>query len=120
MPTVSRATIEWDLQATLSTSKPPLDVALSEDGKYTFVLLDNGVVEVFLASGKLEDTIDTGISAASITLSPAGDKLYLVDRGSKAVKVVALDFIQPINTAGAPFKGPAAAPVVVAIFSDFQ
>lgn len=120
MPAVCGAAVEWDLRTTLPTNETPLDVAVSEDGKYTFVLLENGRVEIFLESGKLEDTIDTGIPAVSITVAPAGDKLYMTDRSGKAVKVVALDFIQPINTAGAPFKGPESAPVVVAVFSDFQ
>ena len=55
-----------------------------------------------------------------VTSSPAGDLLYLTDKESGAVQIVAVDFVQEIRTQGNSFKGPVDAPVVLSIFSDFQ
>ncbi len=38
----------------------------------------------------------------------------------KKIQIVALDFIQQINVSGSPYKGVDDAPVVIAVFSDFE
>ncbi len=39
---------------------------------------------------------------------------------SRQVKGLRLSFVQDIDIKGSPFKGPADAPVVITIFSDYQ
>jgi len=112
--------VEWNLENTLKMENKPVDIVVSADGKYTFVLTDTGKINVYSAQGTLEETIDAGKGITGLQLSPTGDKLYLVDRGNNAVQIFSLEFIQQINITGSPFKGPADAPVVIAIFSDFQ
>jgi protein-disulfide isomerase len=43
-----------------------------------------------------------------------------VSSKKKTLQVVVIEFVQDINVAGAPFKGPADAPVAIVLFTDFQ
>jgi DNA-binding beta-propeller fold protein YncE len=119
-PTPAAATVEWSRQGVLQTDGVPVDIAVSADGKYTFVLTDSGRVSIYSAQGQEEGTLDVGKNIIGIGSSPTGDMLFLLDRASNAVQTVAVDYVQEINAAGAPFKGPVDAPVVIVLFSDFQ
>lgn len=120
LPVPASAAVEWSRQQLLKTDGAPIDIAVSADGKFTFVLTDTGQVLIYSAQGKAEGTLDVGNDFNGIESSPTGDRLFLLDRNSNAVQVVTVDYIQNINASGAPFKGQADAPVVIALFSDFQ
>jgi hypothetical protein len=53
-------------------------------------------------------------------MGPGGDSLILNSNKNKTVQIIVLDFIQNINIFGSPYKGSDDAPVVVAVFDDFQ
>jgi hypothetical protein len=62
--------------------------------------------------------VDPGVDR--IQPGPREDLLFLVDSAKNRIQVLYLDFIQEIPVDGSPTKGPADAPVMVAVFSDFQ
>jgi DNA-binding beta-propeller fold protein YncE len=95
-------------------------VAVSADGKLVFVLTENGTVFIFGADGTPIDRIAVGPQAERIAVDPEGERLYVTNRQAKRVDVVQIDTLREINLADAPFKGKEKAPVVVAVFSDFQ
>ena len=55
-----------------------------------------------------------------IGTSPSGDSLLLADSKAKTLEVLRISFVVDIDISGLPFKGPADASVVVAVFSDYQ
>ncbi len=116
----SLAEVEWEIQKTFKLDSPPLDVAASPRGKRLFILTDKGTVVIFSSDGKEQDKIDVGNHVDKIEAGPREDILFLKSKKRKTVEVVTLDFIRNINVLGAPFKGPADAPVVIAVFTDFQ
>jgi DNA-binding beta-propeller fold protein YncE len=116
----ARATVEWSIQHTLKTDAIPLDMAISTDGRTLYVLTDDGKILIYDRNGNLKDTVPVGSHVSQIRIDPRGEQLFAVSRNNKTVEIITLDFIRPINTLGAPFKGPAQAPVVIAVFSDFQ
>jgi len=116
----SFAAVEWDLQHTFKMDQPPLDVAVSPDGKHIFVLTSGGTIFVYAQDGKLEDKIQVGNHVDQIKMGPAGKRLFITSRKDKTVQVVTLHFIVDINVSGSPYKGPRDAPVVIAVFSEFQ
>lgn len=117
---ISAATVEYDRQQSLHTESPPVDMAVSMDGKYTFVLTEAGKVLIYSAPGTLDDTIEVGKDVRRIAISPDGGTLFLLDSKDSAIQVLTLDFIKEIDIAGSPFKGPADAPVAVVVFADYQ
>jgi hypothetical protein len=114
------AAVEWSVQKKLQLEAPPVDVAVSLNDKWVFVLNDRGEVLVFSSDGSLKEKIPVGKHIDQIKVGPRDNLLYLGSRKKKTVEIVELDFIQNINTAGAPYKGPVDAPVVIAVFTDFE
>ena len=112
--------VEWNVYKTLKLEESPIDVALSPDGRRIFVLNDQGEIVIYSSAGKIEAKIDVGKHVDQLKLGPRGDSLILSSSKNKTVEIVTLDFIQNINVSGSPFKGPADAPVVIAVFDDFQ
>ena len=117
--TGSFASVEWDLEHTLQMDQSPLDVAVSPDGKHIFVLTESGIL-VYSQDGKLEDKIDVGYPGDQMKIGPGGKQLFITSRKNKTVQVVTIAFIVDINVSGSPYKGRQDAPVVIAVFSDYQ
>ena len=105
---------------TFKLDAKPIDMATSADGKYTYVLAEGGKVFIIDSSGTVKDVLTVSESVVSIGTSPEGDFLLFADSKSSTLEVVKISFIIDVDIAGLPFKGPADAPVVVAVFSDYQ
>ena len=114
------ASVEWDVEQTLQLESQPIDVAVSPDGRQIFVLDELGQILIYSSAGLFLDKIVVGKQFDHVTVSPRGDQLILNSRKKKSVQVITLDFIQDINVSDSPFKGPENAPVVIAIFDDFE
>jgi len=114
------ASVEWKVQQKIMMDVTPLDVAVSLNDKWVFVLNDRGEVRVYSKNGTLTDTIPVGEHISQITVGPRDNQLFLSSTKEKTVEILELDFIQEINTVGSPFKGPADAPVAVVVFTDFE
>ena len=115
----SFANVEWGFEHTFQMDQSPLDVAVSPDGKHIFVLTSSGIF-VYSQDGKLEDKIDVGYPVDQIKIGPGGKQLFITSRKNKTVQAVTMDFIVDINVSGSPYKGRQDAPVVIAVFSDYQ
>ena len=114
------AEVEWNLHRTFKTQKAPLDVDVSINGRWVFVLSEQGEILIYSSNGTLKDTIHVGDTIDEIKAGPREDILFLSSRKDSTVQLITLDFIQDINITDSPFKGPADAPVAIAVFSDFQ
>jgi hypothetical protein len=112
--------VEMNVYKTLQLEETPIDVAVSPDGRRIFGLTDRGEVVVYSSAARIEARIDVGQHVDQIKLGPRGASLILKSSKNKTVQIVTVDFIQKINTSGSPFKGPEDAPVVIAVFDDFQ
>ena len=118
--TLALAEVEKGASKTLKLEAKPIDMTISADGKYTFILAEGGKVLILNSSGELEDTLEVSDSVVSIGTSPSGDFLLLADSKANTLEVLKISFIVDIDISGLPFKGPADAPVVLAVFSDYQ
>lgn len=114
------AEVQWNIVKSLSLDSVPRDVTITPDGQTLYILTDKGDILVYGNDGILKDTINIGPHADSLKIGQNGDVLYVVSREKKTIDMVQLDFLRHINTDGSPFQGPADAPVVIAVFSDFQ
>ena len=114
------ADVEWNIQKTIKMDIPPVDIAVSSDGKRIFVLTETGKILIYAPDGELKDKIGVGKHINQIEVGPKEDMLLLKSRSNQTIEILAIDFVQKINISNSPFKGPADAPVVIAVFSDFQ
>ena len=112
--------VEWNVFKTMQLDATPIDVVLTPDGRRIFVLTDRGEVLIYSSLDKMEAKIEVGKHVDQIKLGPRGETLILKSGKNKTVQLVTVDFVQKINTRGSPFKGPEDAPVVIAVFDDFQ
>jgi hypothetical protein len=114
------ASVEWTPGRAFKLEKSPADVAFSADGRWVFVLTDEGNLLVYSAQGKLAESIAVGTHVDSISAGRKGHILFLISRKNKTVEEIVLDFIYDIDISGSPVKGKATAPVVITVFNDFQ
>ncbi len=114
------AEVEWNIIQTFKLDATPIDTAVSPDGRRIYVLTEDGNIHIYSANGIREEKIQVGNQIDQINLDPKGEYLFISSRQNKTVKIIALNFIYDLDTTGAPFKGAKNAPVVIAVFSDFQ
>lgn len=119
-PLPASAKVEWQIENTLKTEQPPLDVTVSPNGQTIFILTAGGNILIYDSSGQLNDTINVGSHIDQIRVGPGGEQLFATSRQNKTVEVIALNFIRKINVSGSPLRGRADAPVTLTVFSDFQ
>ena len=118
MPVLAKT--DWQVRQKFQLDQAPIDMLVSSDNKWIYILTSDGQIVIYSARGQLKDTINVGPDIDQIKAGPREDMLFLLNRASKTVQVITVDFTEEISTLGSPVKGPADAPVTVAVFSDFQ
>ena len=98
----------------------PTDMVQSVDGQYIYILTDNHKLLIYEANGNLKASVDVDPGVVAIDTDARGENVLLIDKDSKTFSVFSVSFVAEVDTAGAPFKGKADAPVTVAVFSDFE
>lgn len=119
-PTVQGGVL-WQAGPSVKTAAPPLDVAVSADGKRTFVLTEGGQLAIYNnADGSNLDTIKVDPALDRLSVTGDGGWLFLTSRENGTLTPLALDYQFDLDYTDSPFLGKADAPVVLAFFSDFQ
>ena len=97
----------------------PVDIATAIDGKTIYILTGKKVLvyDVEKKTVSSELPLDTTYDRIEVAL---GDLMVLADTQGNRMEIMRIDDIQPIVIKDHPFKGPADAPVTIAIFDDYQ
>ena len=125
LPAAAFARVDAEVLQTIKTDHPPRDMVSSTDGQWLYILTDGGRIEVHGADGSLNDVVKVDpamdrIGVSGLSADGIDDRLYVSSSKSGAVQVLSVNFAMPIDTSGAPFIGPANAPVEIVVFSDFE
>lgn len=120
LTTFSLAKTEWQVLKTLKLAAKPVDMLISTNNRWIYILNDQQQLLIYELNGRLKDTIDVGGNADQIKAGPRQDLLFLLSRESGTVQIISVNMIEEINVQGAPFKGPPDAPITITVFSDFQ
>ena len=112
--------IEWNIQQKWPTNGKTLDMVHSLDGKFVYILNDQNLVQVFNSKGQLQGSIPVEEGVTAIDIAPQGEMLYLIDNKNQSFSSIGVSFVADIDVSGSPFKGPADAPVTIALFTDFE
>jgi hypothetical protein len=115
-----QAQVELNVLKTYDLEDPPIDIAFSTSRNEIYVLNDKGQLLIYTTDGRLTEKIDVGKGYDRLQLIGNSNVLFLSSRKDKTIRVIQLEFVQDIDTSGSPFKGPEDAPVVIAVFSEFQ
>ncbi len=114
------ADIEWQAGPALKTMAAPVDVATSADGSRTFVLVEGGKVQIHDQAGNLRDVIAVDPAMDHITSDGDGNRIIVSSRKNSLAQQIDISYRFPFDYTDSPFLGKAEAPVVLALFSDFQ
>jgi hypothetical protein len=114
------AEIEWNVLQTLNLKERPVDITFSTSRNKILVLTENGALQIFEPDGQQIANLDVGMGFDRLFHIQGSDVVLLSGQNNKTAKIVELSFIEQIKTIGAPFLGAENAPVVIAVFSDFE
>jgi len=98
----------------------PLDVATSPDGKLVFVLTRGELLVYSIPENRVTNRIRLAGSFDRVTYSPQANLLILTSSTARTLKTIKVEPVFSIDISGHPFKGPADAPVTIALFDDYQ
>jgi len=120
MPVIVQAEVEVKVLSTVNLDKSPIDVVTTGDGKWAYILTPGEVQVYSLTTKTLLGRIPVDKEIRRISLSSKGDQLYLMNDKKKELSIVGVALVNMFTVTGSPFKGPADAPVVITVFSDYQ
>lgn len=96
-----------------------IDMAMSKNGKYGYVLSEDGILRIYKAGWAEIASINIGQNVTKIVVADRDDELFTVDKSGK-LKLLRLSFQRDIDTTNSPFKGNQKAPIEIVVFSDFE
>ena len=73
-----------------------------------------------MQESKITDQVPVGKEFDRIASLPRANGLTLSSSANKTIQIIMLENILTIDVSGLPFKGPREAPVVIAVFDDYQ
>jgi len=120
MPQDVRAGVELKVTQQMELDGQPLDVASSADGKLIFVLVPGEVLVYAISKKKVTNHIPVNKAFNRLGYTARTNTLVLTSSSAKTLKIIKLEWIYSMDVSGLPFRGPADAPVTVAVFSDYQ
>ena len=118
--TTASAEVEFSRMTLFDLDNAPIDMAVSGDGETVYVLTRDGDIGIYDTDGKLEDSIHVGSHITFIAAGPSENQLLIGSTQEKTVETISLEQVYDIDISGSPFQGAADAPVVIAVFMDYQ
>jgi len=120
VPQLVHSAVDWTIVRQIDLNAEPLDIAASADGRLIFVLVPGEILVYSISEDRVSNRIPIDKAFDRLTHSAKTNVLILTSRSAKTLKIIQLETIHNIALSGLPFKGPADAPVTIAVFSDYQ
>lgn len=114
------AEIEWQMTDTISLEEKPLDIAISKDGKTTYILGEEKILIFSAKEKRVTDTIPITHKFSQIEVTPDGGKLLLTDKEKKQISVIQVTKVYDIPIGQSPIIGNKDAGIHIFAFIDFQ
>ena len=116
----AHAGLEWRLVDQMDLEIQPKDIAVSEDGKLIFIVSSGEILVYSPANRRIENRIPIGEDFDRVTYSGKTNSLIVTGTRTKKLSVIQLEEVHNVDISGLPVKGPADAPVIIAVFDDYQ
>lgn len=114
------AEVDLEVLGNIVLDATPVDVAVSEDGRWIYVLTDDGRLQIYSQKGALKGTVAVPSGSQRIDSGPGDDILFVMNTANKAVQAVRVNLQHDFTSAQSPTKGPPEAPVTLTLFTDFE
>jgi len=114
------ATVEWTISERLDLKAPPVDMCASGDGKWLYIL-SAGEIDIYsFADEKIVNRIAVDTAFDRMVYVKEKNALIVTSRSGNQVRIIQLEEVHTFSYSGLPYQGPKGAPVVIAVFSDYQ
>ncbi|MDF1578017.1 MAG: hypothetical protein RQ753_05530 [Desulfurivibrionaceae bacterium] len=120
LPDSAAAEVDWQTRETITTAKAPLAIQVTADGKRTFILTAGGNLEIYDSNARIIDTIKVDPAMNLLSTDGAGNRVFLGNAQNSSVHEIMIEYIAEFDYEGSPYLGKSQAPVVLAVFSDFE
>ncbi|MFC1857085.1 hypothetical protein ACFL9U_03545 [Thermodesulfobacteriota bacterium] len=117
---VVSANVDWQLGKEINLNVRPLDIAVSADGKFIFILTPGEILVYSHDEEKVTDRLKIDKKFNKIAYTEKNNTVVLADTSANTIKMYRFDIVHDIEISQLPFKGPAAAPVTITVFDDYQ
>jgi len=114
------AKVEWQISGQLDLKAPPVDICASADGKWLYILSAGEIVVYSFADEKIVNRIAVDTAFDRMIYVKEKNALIVTSRSGNQVRIIQLEEVHTFSYSGLPYQGPKDAPVVVAVFSDYQ
>jgi hypothetical protein len=114
------ATVEWTISEQLDLKAPPVDMCASADGKWLYILSAGEVVVYSFADEKIVNRISIDTAFDRMVYVRKKNALIVTSHSDNQVRIIQLEEVHAFSYSGLPYQGPKGAPVVIAVFSDYQ
>ena len=120
VPQTGPADVEWTVKKRLNLKVPPLDIAVSADEQWIFILAPGEILIYSAAEDKVVKHVPLSQDYDTLKHSAKNNTLIVSSRSRKTVKIIQVELVPRITISGLPFQGPEHAPVTILVFSDYQ
>ncbi|MCB2170585.1 MAG: thioredoxin domain-containing protein [Deltaproteobacteria bacterium] len=114
------AEIDLEILRNIAVDGTPVDVVVSEDGYWIYVLTDTARLLVYSREGALQGTVAVPNGSRRIAGSPEEDVLFVTNSDERTVQAIRVNLQHEFTSAQSPTKGPSDAPVTLTLFTDFE
>ena len=115
-----RAATDLETLHSLRLPAEPLDLAVSADGRWIYVLTDEARLHIYAPDGELRGALAVPKGVRRIVGAPAEDTVLMANPAAKTVEMVRVNLEYTFSSEGSPTLGPADAPVTLTLFTDFE
>jgi len=98
----------------------PLDVAVSDDGLWVYVLTEGARLYIYTREGEQKGSVAVPEGSQRIAVSPIQDILVLTNSLDRTLQTVRINLEHTFSLEGSPSLGPEDAPVTLVEFTDFE
>lgn len=120
VPQASTTDLEWSLVKELELKAPTLDIIQSKDGQWIFILSPGEIFVYSNPDDKVINRIPVDKAFDRVVHSESTNTLILTSSREKILKILQLEAIEKFDISGSSFKGPENAPIILAVFGDYQ
>ena len=120
VPPATQAGVELSVLEELHLEAPALDVTVSPDGKWLFILTSGEIIVYTMPEHRVVKRMKIDGDFDQITHSDGDNMLILTSRAKNTLKMIRWSVRHHFTVDGLAFRGPEEAPVTIAVFSDYQ